>query len=45
MEERICEEHNLPERYVIDPHVEELFGEIVWEWMCDECYRQRFEDI
>ena len=41
----ICEITGLPERYVINPYTEDIYGEEVWEWMCDECYHDACMDI
>lgn len=45
MDEPICERHNLPEHWVIDPYFEEIHGEVIWAWICDECYGELLDDI
>lgn len=31
--------------YVINPYIEDVGNEIVWEWMCDSCYDAAVGDI
>ena len=32
-------------RYVIDPYRQEIYGEEVYRWMCDNCYAQACNDV
>jgi hypothetical protein len=32
-------------RYRRDPYLEEIHNEIVYEWFCDDCYRESLMDI
>lgn len=31
--------------YVVDPYVQEIYGEIVYEWICDGVYEGKCMDI
>lgn len=41
----LCSTHNLPEEYILDPYVLEIYGDENWMWLCPECYYERCQDI
>lgn len=32
-------------QYRADPFIEEINGETLMEWICDDCYQQSYDDI
>lgn len=46
MENEVCDFCDSTEtEYRVDPFLKEVHEEIVWYWLCEECYQQRNDDI